>query len=381
MGLFSPKKKLKERLYIEVTRGSVIGAVLLETKTKSGIVLRNAAQVEERVDENAHDEKHRYFRYEQAVRDCLQRLAVNRKVLDEIVVVFDAPWGGSFWKDMKLSRRHPVAYSRGVQEHLRKEAEEQYRASHQSKDHQQTLLGLTPIHVKLNGYHVQDPIGKKAEEVSVTFQYDMVAESMRSALEKILEAALPHRDIVWMTRDALTYRGLQLFAPDKSRTVLFLLVDDVRTNTILRTSKGALEQQLVQVGMETFIERLTNSFGKDHHQAKHLLSLYLAGMLEDSLQSKIKIEAGAVCTLWEKQVRQAVSQLVQRGDLPSRFVYTISDVFQKIISREQVEQVIQDAMPGREQPVFIDFRDSVLVTDAPGVVSRQGIYMYAATLA
>ena len=343
-------------------------------------ILQNSIHINEGM---LHDAEHRKQRYQAALQDLLTKSLSKEEIknTDHVAIVLDAPWGGSFWKDVVREKNNPIKYTKQVLKQLEKQALDEYESIHKAEsDHQQTLLGLTPIHEKLNGYHFEDPLGKRAEKIVVTFQYDLVAQRMVDDAKRVISKVMPHHKVGIYTRDALLYSALQHFTASAHESTLFVFVDDVRTSVILRTSKGAVEKRVLQIGLEAIIEKITQQFTKEHRQAEHLLDLYFQGVLEEALVVQVKDVCADVASVWERQLRQVVGQVVQSQELPERIVYTISDSFERIIPRTQLEAMVVAVLPTSLSPTFFDFRDNALVVDGPGIVSDQVVHLYTATL-
>lgn len=372
-------KKTEKHLLVEVGHARVVVVILEKVAGKENLVL-NIFQKKEMVEEsNLHDIGHRTDRYKRATEKILTGMNKSLlKKIKKITVVFDTPWGGSFWKDTLETDSKPIKYTKAVHEKIKKRALEEYGSVSVSSraNHRQSLLGLTPIHEKLNGYYFQEPMGKRAESISVTFQYDLASEEMRSVVSNSIRKVLPHHKIEETTRDALLYRMMQSF-PQKGRgSSIFIFADDLRTSILFRGSDGSVEKKVIQVGSETLIERIKQVFTKNYLQSQHLLSLFLKGSLERSLHNEIMEEKNKVSSVWSSQLSQVVGHMVKNNELPERVIYTLSDSFLGIIERSVLESAMRKVLISEKNTTFMDFRDNTLVIDAPGFVSDEVVYLY-----
>lgn len=369
-------------MVIEVGRSGVLLAVLTVINKKEKLI-KNELQIQQIIDQaDLHDQGHRVNRYATALEEIFAR--VDRQHLrnvTKITVIYDAPWGGSFWKDVVESSHRPIKYTKGQQEKMTKRALSEYHSTtHHDKDHEQVLLGLTPIHEKLNGYHFLEPFGKRAEEISLTLQYDLVAQVMQKAVEGTIKKVLPHHRVEHTTHDALLYSAIEKFTGHDQLSTLFVFVDEGRTTVVLHTKKGAIEKRDVQIGIETIIEQVQSVAGKDHHRATHLLQLFFQNRLEASLQQQITEQCGVVAGIWQRQLQEVLMQITQATMFPDKAIYSISDSFERIIERRMVEKIVKSAIPAESTVTFFDFRDNALVIDGAGVVSKHVVYFYVASL-
>ncbi len=356
---------------------------VLSVLNKKQKLIKNELQAQQLVDQaDIHDQGHRVSRYATALERVFSRID-NRHLenITKITVIYDAPWGGSFWKDVIESSHRPIKYTKSQQEKMTKRALSEYKTTAQhNKDHEQVLLGITPIHEKLNGYHFLEPFGKRAEEISLTLQYDLVAEMMKKAIENTLRKILPHHRITHTTHDALLYSALDKFTEHKQLSTLFVFIDEGRTTVVLHTNKGAIEKRDIQIGIESIIEQIQSVVGKDHHRATHLLELFFQNRLEASLQQQITEQCRVVADIWRRQLQEVLMQITQATTFPDRAVYSISDSFEQIIERSMIEKTVQGALPAEATVTFFDFRDNTLVVDGAGVVSEHAIHFYVASL-
>lgn len=378
--------KEEKHLLVTVAQHEVSVAVLRIVKRPS-IRAKTVWQDVERVhEEDLHEAKQRITRYTASVTALLGRVPkAEVKHIKKIAVVLHHPWGGSFWKQVTETHQHPVPYTKQVRNRLENKARDEFDSINKaSKDHTQVLVQLAPVYEELNGYTFQKPFKKRAEEITVTFQYDLVQKEIMEAAEAAIRKAVPHHHVEFFAYESLLEAAAKQLVPleagRSTHTTLFVLVESLRTDIILRDKRGHTTKKVVQIGFEALTEFIMRRFEKTHGQAEHLLELYLLGSLEADLSAKLDQQVREFIETWTRQVRHVVGSLLRDIGQPEQVLYTVSDECRQIIRPEHIERAIMDATPQTLTTTFFDFRDNVLIQDGAGIVSRQEVHLYVSSL-
>ncbi len=350
---------------------------------QSRTIWQDVQQVHE---EDLHEPKQRTVRYSSAVEELLRRLPKKEiKHIKKIAVVLHHPWGGSFWKKVEEKHQHPVAYTKQVRNRLENKARKEFESiNNASQDHTQVLVHLSPVYEELNGYTFQKPFKKRAEEIAVTFQYDLAQKEIIETMKTAINRVIPHHRVDFYAYESLLEAAAKQLVPLKSTgresTTLFVLVQRLRTDVVLRDKRGHTTKKVVQIGFEALVEFIMSQFSKSHRQAEHLLDLYLLGSLEKSLTVRLDQQQLEFIETWTRQVRHVVGSLLRDIGQPEQVLYTVSDECREIIQPEYIERAIMDSTPQTLTTTFFDFRDNVLTKDSAGIVSRQEIHLYVSSL-
>ena len=329
-------------------------------------------------------EEQRISRYARAVGTTLRTVPREEiRHTKHIAVVLHHPWAGSFRKRIAESYRRPVVFTKQLQNQLHNKARKEFEDLQEAGGsmHAQVMVQLQPLYAELNGYTFKQPLKKRAEEVAITFQYDLVQQAMMDAVTNAIRSEIPHHRIELFAYQSLLETAAEKLLPmHTDDTALFVLVESLRTNVLLRDKRGYIEQRIVQIGFEALLEFIMTRFKKSHKQAEHLLELYLAGQVEHGLTERLDHQLREFIEAWTRQTKHAVSSLLRDIGQPNQVLYTVSDECRRVIQPEHIERAILDATPQALSTTFFDFRDNILLKEGRGIVAKQEAHLYMSSL-
>ncbi len=205
------------------------------------------------------------------------------------------------------------------------------------------ILETKNVEVKLNGYRVDDPFGKKVREVELTVFFSVspkiVLEYIEHAIEKSFTLPKLHF-FSFLFSSFVVMRNL--FTHDEE----FLLVDIGGEVTDISLVKKANLVHAVSypLGKNFVLRRLASALGKTMPEVRSLIALYLQGGLDASAKSTLEPQLASAKTEWLSAFQKSLFSITNELSLPEKVLITadmeLADWFREVIETEEFSQYV-----------------------------------------
>ena len=342
MGLFSNKKEKLVAIF-DIGSGSVGGALVKMPSLKDSIPIIIRSTRTDIVTRKELD-------FDVFLKDMILALGFASKALynskigapDEIICVLASPWYVTETRIIKMSKEHSFNFTKKiVDELLNKEIgafNEMYKSKYGDVESAPEVIEHPILGVSLNGYIVDEPIGKKTRSVEMNM---LISLAPKICLDKI-------RETLGMTfhNDNITFSSFMMnsFLAVRDRYMnhdSYLLLDiGGEITDIAIVSKGILKESLsFPYGRKSLLRDISNKLKMELRDAKEIFSLYNSGVI--SQKEKIKLEPilNIIIKSWSSSFRECLNSLPKTITLPSAMFITVdSDVrdwFMKVINNNE----------------------------------------------
>lgn len=312
-----PKSQEHTCLVFDVGSNSVAGSWVRFAEGKRPVILFTK-RVFINIYENV-DVPQLRFAVKNALRESLTFLLPHAPCPPHKAYVFLAsPWYAAQTRTTVYGKRHPFVFSKRFADDLIANEFEKF----QNQEHREWKKlgdGHVPLehktmHVKLNGYTYEDPIGKKTERVEMVSFMSMMPKDVRDELEHIIHSTF-HVDVEFHTSVFAGYFSLSHVA-DVPEDYMIL---DVRgeTTDLVVVRNGYIEETVsLPMGDHSIVRAFAELLGKPPLHTEELLSMYTAGELDEATTALITRYKAEALEHVESLFIKAFGHIAERGLLP-----------------------------------------------------------------
>lgn len=369
MGFIFTSKKEKIIAIFDIGSGSVGGALVRIPTDKNKIptiILSVRTEIKFREDLDFH-----IF-----IKDMTSALSttVNSlyekkiKAPEEIHCILSSPWYLSETRKIRMSRDKSFIFTKHLADELIKKEIDNLNISYKNKyddlDSLPRLIEQQIMAVSLNGYSVEDPLGKRCKSFEIDMVISLSPAMCLDLISKSIHDIYHNIDIKFCSFSLSTYLALR----DKYITTDSYLLVDVsgEITDVGIITKGILRSVIsFPFGRRTFFQSICLKLGIELRDAKELFKLYNSGNLSSEFKDKVIPILKSIETEWGGAFRKCVGTLPRTLILPSTIFLTadsdVKDWFADILSSEKY---IESTLSGQkcsilklEGPEFLNMCD------------------------
>lgn len=353
MGFLFSSKKEKLVAIFDIGSGSVGGALVrvpTDSKTLPTILKTVRTDIVEREE----------LDFNLFLDDMILALGFSSRALyqskigapDEIVCVLASPWYISETRLIKMAKEHSFLFTkRIVDELLEKEIsslDSLYKNKYGETDSSPEVIEHPIVGVSLNGYHVDDPLGKKTRSIEMSM---VISLSPRICIDKIKETiskSYHHTPISFSSFMVSSYVSVRDRYMNQDSYLLLDIGGEVTDVGIV--SKGIMKDSLsFPYGRKTLFRDICKKLRVELRDAYELFSLYNKGTLSEKESKRFLPVIEFIEKEWNNSFRNCINSLPRTITLPNVIFLTIdSDVknwFVKVINNEEY---IQSMVPNKK---------------------------------
>jgi hypothetical protein len=328
---FLPLSLRKERTIaiFDIGSGSVGGAITRIPKDPKGVpsILKGV-----RVEIPMRDE----FDFNTALSDMTKALddvakeLLNLKVapVEEIVCVLASPWYLSETRMVKMSQPQSFVFTKRVaDELLQKEVSslsDEYKKKYGTLDDSPEAIEHHVVAVSLNGYPVDDPMGKHTKEVEMSVILSLSPKICLNKIRQTVEQHFHHVPIQFSSFVVASYIAVR----DKYVTLDSYALMDIggEMTDIAIVSKGILKTSLsFPFGKNTLFKHMSATRDMSMRDAKELFGLWSTNVLEKSRIEKAAPLFKSIEESWSQSLQQCVAALPHTLHFPG-IVFLTADL-------------------------------------------------------
>ncbi len=349
--LFRLNKKEKLIAIFDIGSGSVGGAIVLIPSDGKGIpVILGSVRTDIKFHEN--------FDFNLFMKDMVSALhstassLYNNKfgVPTEIFCILASPWYLSETRTIKMTREKPFIFTKRIaSELIQKEVSglnESYKNKYSNLDSIPEVIEQHTMNVFLNGYEVEDPLGKKCESIEMNMVISMVPKVCLDKIKETLSQTFHHINVNFSSFTVATYLAVRgkYVAPES-----YLLLDiSGEITDVGIVTKGVLKSVLsFPFGKKTFFKYMCTKLEIELRDAEELFKLYSSGNLSEKYKKKVIPLFASIENSWGEAFRSCISTLPRTLILPGTIFLTadndIKSWFADVLrSEEHIQSMVSD---------------------------------------
>jgi cell division ATPase FtsA len=245
---------------------------------------------------------------------------LQNKKIEEVICVFASPWYKSQIKNFNIKKDEEIKFTEKVLGNLIKEKEKIIKVN----TDEEVIVDDKILSVYMNGYEVEDPIGKKSANISVSFYTGIIGkQTMNTVSEKI-------RNVFTVENINFTTHPVSIISVIKSRYKSlkdFLIVDIGGEMTDLGLFKGSVLQNVVTIprGINYFVRKLQKDCSFDKNTAISHLNLIYDDKIHETCAPKSKTLVKRVEKEWLTEINNVVKDSWTKQVIPPTIFVTVDN--------------------------------------------------------
>ncbi|HLP86626.1 MAG TPA: hypothetical protein VK153_01995 [Candidatus Paceibacterota bacterium] len=362
MGLFSSSKKEKTIAIFDIGSGSVGGAIVdIPLKSNAIPVIKKIVRTDIKSSKTS-DLKTFIKDMTSALNETANSL-YNKKggAPEEIMCVLSSPWYLSAVREIKINREKPFVFTARLADDLiQKELlgiNKQYEDKYGEVDSKPEMIEHYAMSVFLNGYFVDDPIGKKCKNLEIDMIISLAPKICLDSIRETLSRTFHDTRINFSSFTLSTYLAVR----EKYISPLSYLLIDVGSEVtdVGVVSKGILKSTLsFPFGKKTFLNSISKKLKMDLRDVEEIIGLHNDKNLETSRSDKFEPVLKSVENSWLESFNKCVNSLPHSLILPNTIFLTADkDIINKFADIFRNEK--------SSQTPAIDNKCDVITLDTP----------------
>lgn len=233
------------------------------------------------------------------------------------------------------------------------------------------LVNASVVDVKIDGYHVTNPIGFQGKEVTVGVFNAFAPMVQLGALQTI--AADLELDLI--TIAAEPYAVARSVGSKEAGEFNAIFIDiGGGTSDIAVVSNGGLEgTKMFAIGGRSFTKRLSNNLNVTFSRAEEIKLAYAEGLLKEKSEKIVRDALYADANVWRSGVELALSEFTELDVLPTRILLCGGGSALPEIKEVLEEKGWYKDLPFSKKPTvhFIKPEDVANIVDETGKIKDQ----------
>ncbi|HPS21548.1 MAG TPA: hypothetical protein PLO44_01950 [Candidatus Paceibacterota bacterium] len=345
MGFFSKSKKTEDLMLVfDIGSSSVAGAFF--KATDSGVpkiiyTTREPISLEKDINPERFLELMLKTLEKVVYKMATRKIGAPKKVF----CVLASPWYASQTRVIKYSQETPFEFTQKLADSLiQKEIkifEDENLKQYSDEQNKIRAIELRNMKISLNGYDVQNPMGKKATSLEMTVFISMSPEQILSPMEKVINMHFRCKEIKFSSFAMASFAvARNTFVHQDS----FLLIDiGGEVTDISMVKKDVLSSSIsFPLGRNFMIREVSETLHCSLAEAKSYISLYKDGHAAKEVENKLEPIMKKLEAKWLKSFQESLVNLSNDISIPATIFVTVdqelNNFFSKIIKTEQFNQ-------------------------------------------
>jgi hypothetical protein len=280
------------------------------------------------------------------------RKLVGHLPFNQAYCVFSSPWYVSQTHVLKVQKEQAFTVTPDFIDTLVQKEQEQFQESLREGKYEKVfgedvqLFEKKIIHTRLNGYEVQEPVGKRVREVEVTFFSSFISKKILSSVESALAQIFHFRSMSYSSFALASWNAVRDIYPGASD---FLFVDiTTEVTDMALTIDGVLTETIsFPLGRATLIRQIVEALLIPPEVALSFLDMYHKGTLEKKFADKVTQLLETALQKWHESFVQSLKNLQKFYVLPNKIYSTVDPDVEFYFTKALAEPVPKELnVPG-----------------------------------
>lgn len=263
--------------------------------------------------------------------------------LRDAFCVFASPWYVSQTKVIHEEKDTAFSVSAGTMNSLIKKEQDQFNEEIKSGKYEQIfgpdtqLLEKKIVNVKLNGYQIHNPAGKKAKELELTLFSSFISKEIIKGVEETIHKSFAVRSVNHFSYGFVSWNASKVLFPD-IHDHFFFDVSSETTDISLVSRDILIETISFPMGKSELLRNVVRELNIAPDVALSSLSMYFSDQIDPRFKEKLGAILSPVSEKWHNSCVLALKQFQKIYALPKAAFVTAdldtSKFFLKTLEKE-----------------------------------------------
>jgi len=335
--LFSKQNKKETVLIFDIGSASVAGALVEISREKEPTIIytkRLPIKFQKNLS-SSRFKKEMFTALDNVSRDLLMKglfLAQgDGKKISRALCSLSSPWFVSETKTVKINQEKPFEITNSfLKDELDKEIlllEKSDLAKYNSQKIQDSeIIEKIVVDIKLNGYKIENPIGKKAKSVELSFFISMSQESILDGIEELISKNFHLKEILFHSFTLVSFTAIRDMY-DRVSSFLMIDITGEVTDVTLVKKQNLIKTVSFPFGTHSMLRDISDGLKIDSGEALSAFKLFSANSLNKTKTKEIVLILEKSKKDWLQELGVALNKISGRMSLPTTVFFTADDDF------------------------------------------------------
>ncbi|MCI0533402.1 hypothetical protein L0Y49_04250 [bacterium] len=265
---------------------------------------------------------------------------------DVVLAVLASPWYVAETRKLTVGQDTPFMFTesilnKSIEEEIRRFTMEEFQKYEKiSKDVE--IIETNPMQIRLNGYNVPAPFGKKTKMAEIFFHTSFTSKRILDKIRQEIESAFNTHKVEFHTFILHAYTFIRDFIAVKGEEFTFIDISGDVTDISIAENDILKRTITFPVGKNYCVRELSSVLGTDTEETLSLFSLYRAQKLSTEERGKMDAALKRVKEHWLAALHDAVSRGPEPSSFPSKIFVAADSVFAdwfiEVVQEEEFHQ-------------------------------------------
>lgn len=261
-----------------------------------------------------------------------------------VFYVFSSPWSVSQTKVATLTKPEGFVLTEAMVEQIIDEQEKAFEAETVGNANLKDALKAIEkrvVQVKLNGYEIISPYGKRAKRADVSVFVTIVPKAVLDRVFDISVTTYHPKDTQVSSMSLAFYSIIRDMYPDNNEFMLLDIGGEV--SDLLVVKDGLIvNSSSFPLGRNFIVRRIAKLMGVTAEEAASMVNLYHEGHIDPTVEVQLKPDITQASDEWMTGLRNVFARLSQQMSLPTNiYVLSYNDFahfFMKALLNEKINE-------------------------------------------
>lgn len=295
---------------------------------------------------------------ERFVTDMLDTVKLaNTRLLKEsghikirsVYYIFSSPWAVTQTKVVNITEKHPFVVSKGLIDKAISSEDSQ------ASDKTLKLIEKKIIDIKLNGYHISDPYGKKATEAEVSLFTSFIPKALFDSVQDVARLTYHSKNTKAFSCALASFSAIRdIFHEDSD--FMFLDIGGELSDLMIVKDGLVAETGSFPLGGHFLLRSLKNTLSISAEEATSLAHVYEDNTIEAAFAEQIGPVIEDAAKEWATHFRNAVRKIGNGVILPMKLFVVLHNDFHRFFEKALTASFIPISGEN-DVPVVVSFID------------------------
>jgi hypothetical protein len=262
---------------------------------------------------------------------------------------FSSPWFVSQTRSIKIHNDKPMPLTRPMLDKIVASERQSFNANVRSGTYAQNfkenvvVVEAKTMDVTLNGYRLNNPFGKPANDIVITLYLSVVGDALVQTIKQTVGNVLSYGRIMFHTAPLVLQAAVREL-PHATSDFLIMDMSGETTDIIISKKDSIVETVTMPIGTMFFVRKISKAMSISPQLALSYLRMAAQEKLDDAMYTKVCQHMKAVSKEWVELFHEALKQASAEVLIP-RTIFLVTDVdfatiLTDVLSGDELEQLI-----------------------------------------